>query len=424
MIPKSVWKDNKLHQPETLTSVYREKSNALGVLQKILDFDGKQSKGAIGGQDESETIMHFIERFLASAARVQYAVINPHKNLNDISNDIKASFGSGTISVLDIPCGTGASILSLLCNIREMRTHKLLPCLPIHISITAGDYSETALEIYADLLIKIKSVLEEVNIFIDYKTHTWDAKDLSSTNKIMNVFLEYKAEEYYVFMSAFSGEVAKNFDTYRDTILHIETRVSDKSSCILHIEPESNEAEKFYRKLLDLINKFIWFKKPYEGKSDKGFLWIHSLNGKEIKGGCYIDMASTYEIIALRALNATKTVNPIAYLGIRCFLDSFSSEFDEQGFDSFIRHKLKVRQHWFTWKHKVYKEIDDGVFVYRDFISLSPFGVIAEAFLLRDILNEKCFEHKNNIYSYIPSKKISIEVLNIILMVIKIGGKT
>jgi hypothetical protein len=102
MIPKSVWKDNKLHQPEALTTVYREKLEDLGILQRVIDFDGKQSKGAIGGQDELETITHFIERFLASAARVQFVVINPHKNLNDISSDIKASFGSGTISVLDL----------------------------------------------------------------------------------------------------------------------------------------------------------------------------------------------------------------------------------------------------------------------------------------------------------------------------------
>mgnify|MGYP000123093060 CR=1 FL=1 len=119
-------------------------------------------------------------------------------------------------------------------------------------------------------------------------------------------------------------------------------------------------------------------------------------------------MANTYEIIAHRALNATKTVNPITYLGIRCFLDSFSNEFDEHGFEYFIRHKLKVRQQWFTWKHKVYKEINDKEeFVYRDFISLSPFGAISEAFLLGELLNEKCFEHKKNVYSYISSEKKS-----------------
>jgi hypothetical protein len=119
-------------------------------------------------------------------------------------------------------------------------------------------------------------------------------------------------------------------------------------------------------------------------------------------------MANIYEIIALRALNATKTVNPITYLGIRCFLDSFSNEFDENGLEHFIRHKLKVRQHWFTWEHKIYKEINDkDEFDYRDFISLSPFGVISEAFLLRELLNEKCFDHKENVYSYMPSKNNS-----------------
>jgi hypothetical protein len=119
----------------------------------------------------------------------------------------------------------------------------------------------------------------------DYKTHNWNAKDLESTNKMMNVFLEYTTEEYYVFMSAFSGEVAKNFDDYRDSILHIKTRVSDKNSCILHIEPESNEAEKFYKKLLSLIDKFMCYIKIIEGKSDKkGFLWVHPLTNKEIIG--------------------------------------------------------------------------------------------------------------------------------------------
>lgn len=54
MIPKSVWKDNKLHQPEALTTVYREKLEALGVSQQVIDYDPKKkSKGAIGGQDES-----------------------------------------------------------------------------------------------------------------------------------------------------------------------------------------------------------------------------------------------------------------------------------------------------------------------------------------------------------------------------------
>lgn len=296
MIPKSVWKDNKLHQPEALTTVYREKLEALGVSQQVIDYDPKKkSKGAIGGQDESETITHFIERFLASAARVQFVVIDPHKNLNDISSDIKASFCSGIISVLDIPCGTGASILSLLCDIREIRIHKLLPCLPVHISITAGDYSETALEIYSDLLTGIKQSLEEVNMFMDYKTHSWDAKDLSSTDKIMSIFLKHNAEEYYVFMSAFSGEVAKNFDEYKDSILHIQTRVSNLNSCILHIEPESNPAEKFHKKLLVLMNKIMGRTKILEGKSyKKGFLWVHPLTDKEIIGQYSIRLFKRY----------------------------------------------------------------------------------------------------------------------------------
>ncbi len=296
MIPKSVWKDNKLYQPETLTAVYREKLEVMDVLQQAIDFDGKQSKGAIGGQDESETIKHFIERFLASAARVQFVVLDPHKALKDISNDIKATFGSGNIAFLDIPCGTGAGILSLLCNIREMRTHKLLPCLPLHISITAGDYSETALQIYADLLFRIKPILEEVNIFIDCFTHKWDAKDLQSTDKIMTCFLKQESEEYYVFISAFSGEAANKFKDYEQALIHIKTRVSNLNSCILHIEPKTKGSDSFFKKIINsLVGKIMGKEKNTEGKSNEiGFSWIHPLNNKECTGGCHAKLFKRY----------------------------------------------------------------------------------------------------------------------------------
>jgi hypothetical protein len=295
MIPKSVWKDNKLYQPETLTTVYREKLEAMDILQQAIDFDGKQSKGAIGGQDESETIKHFIERFLASAARVQFVVLDPHKALKDISNDVKATFGSGNIALLDIPCGTGAGILSLLCNIREMRAHKHLPCLPLHVSITAGDYSETALQIYADLLLRIKPYLEEANIFIDYLTHNWNAESLQSTDKIMNCFLMQESEEYYVFISAFSGEAANNFADYQQAISYVQARVSNLNSCILHIEPNSNDAKKFFQKLSLFVGKLMGKEKSSESKSSKeGFLWIHSLNSKEVTGGCFVKLFKRY----------------------------------------------------------------------------------------------------------------------------------
>jgi hypothetical protein len=296
MIPKSVWKDNKLYQPEILTTVYREKLEALDVLQQAIDFDPKQSKGAIGGQNEAETITHFIEKFLASVARVQFVVLDPHKALKDISNDVKATFGSGNIAFLDVPCGAGAGILSLLCNIREMRAHKLLPCLPLHVSITAGDYSETALQIYADLLLRIKPDLEEVNIFIDYLTHDWNAKSVQSTDKIMNCFLKQESEEYYVFISAFSGEAAKNFEDYKQTISYVQARVSNLNSCILHIEPNSNDATKFFQKLINLFaEKFMGKEKKSEGKSNKeGFFWIHSLNSKVITGGCSVKLFKRY----------------------------------------------------------------------------------------------------------------------------------
>jgi hypothetical protein len=109
-----------------------------------------------------------------------------------------------------------------------------------------------------------------------------------------------------------------------------------------------------------------------------------------------------YNNIAMRSLNQVKTLNPILYLCIRCFYEDFSESSARNNlFDELIKRKLEVRKHWATQKNKLYKEKSENNFIYRDILSLSPFGMIAESYLMRLISQNKFIENKKFIYSYL-----------------------
>lgn len=104
----------------------------------------------------------------------------------------------------------------------------------------------------------------------------------------------------------------------------------------------------------------------------------------------------------MRSLNQVKTLNPILYLCIRCFYEDFSESSARNNlFDELIKRKLEVRKHWATQKNKLYKEKSENNFIYRDILSLSPFGMIAESYLMRLISQNKFIENKKFIYSYL-----------------------
>ncbi|MBL3518898.1 RNA-directed DNA polymerase [Arcobacter lanthieri] len=116
-----------------------------------------------------------------------------------------------------------------------------------------------------------------------------------------------------------------------------------------------------------------------------------------------------YNNVAIRALNQTKTLNPIIYLAIRCFFENFSKKYgDINLLEEYIKRKLYVRKTWSIKENKLYKEKEKDEFIYRDILVLSAFGVICESFLMRKIVEMKCLENKDYIYSYIlPDSKKS-----------------
>ncbi len=292
MIPKKLWNEEILFQSDELIKVYKNKLIELSLYDHAKNHK-EEGNGATGGMNTDETQKHFAERFLTSSARVQFITINPRGDFGHVSRDLQSTFGSGRISILDIPGGTGAGILSLLCNIAELRVYSQLPRLPLYINIMGGDYSESALSIYMELLNEIKGYLETQLIYIQYQTCQWDALDPPSTNILLNSWLrdEDESEEFYILMSAFSGVGSSVYKKFTHSFDFIQTRISHLSSTIIFIEPTTNEAGYFFKHINKIIEKIeIFLLGKEESTEQNRFTWYDPIRNNNAKSGVAIKL--------------------------------------------------------------------------------------------------------------------------------------
>lgn len=296
MIPDTLWKENILYQPKSLIEVYKNKLIALAMYEYAKNHTNN-SVGATGGKNIDETKKHFAERFLTSSARTQFVVIDPREDFKAVSNNLKSTFSSGKISILDIPAGTGAGILSLLTSLVELRVHSKLPKLPLHVHIVGADYSISALMIYSQLLQEIENVLKQHLVFIEFETCEWDATDPQSTNLLIRQFLkqEEKYEEHYVLMSAFSGVGSSNYKKFDKSFDYIQTALSHLHTTILYIEPNMKEASAFLEFIDKLHNKLTtWLSKVINLSinPDARFQWYDPITGNKPKSAIIIKQYS------------------------------------------------------------------------------------------------------------------------------------
>lgn len=276
MIAKHLWDNNTLYQSEALIEIYKNKLISLSMLEHAENAT-EDGNGATGGMSIAETHKHFAERFLASSSRVEFICINPRGDFNLVSNDIQTTFSSGRISILDIPAGTGASILSLLCNIAELRRSSLLPRLPLYINIMGGDFSNSALSIYVEILDDIKVHLEKQLIFIQYKTFNWDASSSPSTNLLLKEWLkdEEEYEEFYVLMSAFSGVGSTIYKNFEESFIFTQTYISHLPATTLFVEPITRSSRDFFKLIGTWMTKAIdWLQGQEESTgSENRYKW-------------------------------------------------------------------------------------------------------------------------------------------------------
>ncbi|MHC2069632.1 hypothetical protein ACYFX5_19340 [Bremerella sp. T1] len=271
--PLELWSDDVLRLPTPLISVYQK------ILQDIGRYEDACSESPsklIGGEDEKSTQDHFAWRFAASVARTAFLMVDPNGQLVPVSTDLLTRLADGKIAVLEVPCGTGAGILGLLSTLAILRETKCVNSLPLEISVTAGDFSESARNLYSEMLSNCSEWLNLHAIRLSFETHHWDASEEPTTAQLVDSWFSATEgfEEYVVLISAFSGDAVHRFEEFDRSFQHIASRLYSRKGMVLWVEPSMNDARKYLKKAETLFQRFtrlFGFSPGLEGK----FRWQH-----------------------------------------------------------------------------------------------------------------------------------------------------
>lgn len=123
--------------------------------------------GAIGGASEEEAREHVVNRFLNSAARMQFVCSDPNDEQAEIRDAVLDQLAEGRLHVIDLAAGSGAGTLAMLSLICELRRTGLIPQLPVNVCVFAVDYSPAALNHFAALLDKLSPWLAGAGIGVE-----------------------------------------------------------------------------------------------------------------------------------------------------------------------------------------------------------------------------------------------------------------
>jgi hypothetical protein len=289
-LPLSLWRDGVLHFPDWLNDTYESTLESLGLLEFARRHDGPWNSH--GGESIEATHDHFCKMYLNSASRVQCLILDPTGAFEYIARDLLASFSSHHVAILDLPCGSGASVLSALSNLTELRRGRLLPTTPLTVSILGADISDHATAIYRDQFERLVSRFRETGINASLATRRWNACDVQQTNQVIDDWLRNntQAQEHLVLISNFSGDAANMLPTLEESFQQVWIRLSSNetpNSTILWIEPTMQSARRMFTQFTTRFARYLWFI-PTSSNGEVHpcceYTWFSRLQAKIVRG--------------------------------------------------------------------------------------------------------------------------------------------
>jgi hypothetical protein len=275
-LPISVWNSKVLYLPEPLTAAHRDFLNDNGWMSAYQPNLG----GGTGGQSAKEAQDHVINRFLNSAARMQFVCADPGDEQPEVREMVLDQLGDGHIYLLDLAAGNGAGTLAMLSLLCELRAQNAVPKLPLNVSIVGVDYSPDALNYYAELLDKIQPWLETSGINISLSLAVCDLTVSGDFSEVLESFFDdakkHNVKRFLCVISALSGAGKEGMEQMHDSLKIAAAGLSHKrrSSSWLWVEPHVGKSwpTKFADSLRLILNKvpFSFFKKgeSYDIKTD------------------------------------------------------------------------------------------------------------------------------------------------------------
>ncbi len=287
-IPDTLYKKKVIYLPPQIIKTYKKKLIKYKIYSYAEKYDPKEK--SLGGKDKKSTLQHFARRFQNSGSRTEYLILNPDKVFNSTQKDLLSTFGYGEVSILDIPCGTGGGIFTLLSTIAELKKNNVIDTLPLNLNILAADFSKDALKVYDDFLKNIIPFFIKYGINVLYKTKYWDATDVLSTTKLMDQYLKLNCNEYYILVNNFSSAVignSGNSEILDNFIKCILPRMNNKKFTFLWIEPILKKSKKLFKRLIEKINKFLkyFFKYDKIEINEAEYSWYDAIQKHIVKKG-------------------------------------------------------------------------------------------------------------------------------------------
>lgn len=283
-IPKELWNQRMLQIPQCLINAYRKKLLELDLIDAALSEEPVSR--LIGGSGPEETLQHFAGRYGVSVCRVESLVIDPENAFLKIPEDLLTIFFDGRISILDAPCGTGAAGASILTTIAALRKARVIPKEPLTVLITGGDLSQTALDIYDEMIEDLKPPLGSVGITVHFSPLLWDAARPEETAELVDRwFLNSKnAEEYLAVVANFSGFAGRSFSTFERSFQHIHERLYGKVATVLWVEPDMKGAITYFRKIIQLMSNYIGLFTSSRSEALRyAYYWFHPFQKRKLK---------------------------------------------------------------------------------------------------------------------------------------------
>jgi hypothetical protein len=264
-IPNSLSDGESLQIAPLLASAYLESLKANGL--HAMASAARPNPAPVGGLTKQATDEHFAHAFGGSAARAQLALLDPLGEVPTTADTLRQFLSGGSLCIADVPGGAGATALSLLCSIAELRARGVLPRQPLSVKLLWGEISSPALDYATDLISRVNVNLAEQAIFVEYECFKWDVLcELSNAELVEKIVVEkIKSSQVLIIISNFNGflESGGKKDKAYPQLGELFKYGSGKLNAAIWIEPDMNAAkEKLFPFIMKKLLKLILFAKP------------------------------------------------------------------------------------------------------------------------------------------------------------------
>ncbi len=254
LLSHALWHDGVLQLPKPLSDAHREYLVDKGLWDR---YDPGSSSGVIGGASDEDASDHVVNRFLNSAARMQYVCSDPKDEQADVRDAIFDQLAAGPIHIVDLAAGNGAGTISMLSLICELRLAGSIPQLPLNVCVAAVDFSPASLNHFAALLHKITPWLAGAGITVELSLCHCDLTILGEFSEVLDgVFSDARAKgvnRFLCVISAISGAKREGIEPMIDSLKLAAAGLSHskKSSSWLWVEPHIGKS--WFTKLADSV---------------------------------------------------------------------------------------------------------------------------------------------------------------------------